>query len=119
MGAFLVGVTDEKNCVGSIAKIGTGLTDEQWRELVVKCKKLETKEKPAEYLVDKNLECDVWVKPEIVVEIMADEITVSPIHAFGLALRFPRLINFREDKGVSEATGKKELERLFKLQKTA
>ena len=114
MGAFLVGVTDEKNCVGSIAKIGTGLTDEQWRELVVKCKKLETKEKPAEYLVDKNLECDVWVKPEIVVEIMADEITVSPIHAFGLALRFPRLINFREDKGVSEATGKKELERLFK-----
>ena len=107
MGAFLVGVTDEKNCVGSIAKIGTGLTDEQWRELVVKCKKLETKEKPAEYLVDKNLECDVWVKPEIVVEIMADEITVSPIHAFGLALRFPRLINFREDKGVSEATGKK------------
>ena len=49
----------------------------------------------------------MWVKPEIVVEIMADEITVSPIHAFGLALRFPRLINFREDKGVSEATGKK------------
>ena len=116
MGAFLVGVTDEKGRVGSIAKIGTGLTDEQWKELVVKCKKLETKEKPGEYLVAKNLNCDVWVKPEIVVEIMADEITKSPIHAFELALRFPRLINFREDKGVNEATSKKELERLFKLQ---
>lgn len=125
MGAFLVGVpapaARERRgiTIGSIAKIGTGLTDEQWKELVIRCKRLELREKPEEYIVDKNLECDVWVKPEIVVEIMADEITVSPIHAFKLALRFPRLINFRDDKGVSEATSKKELERLFKLQKSA
>lgn len=117
IGAFLVGVLNEEGKVGSIAKIGTGLTDEQWRELKTKSEKFITKNKPVEYLVDKNLECDFWVKPEMVVEIMADEITKSPIHAFGLALRFPRLVNFRDDKNLSEATTKKELEKLFKMQK--
>jgi len=67
--------------------------------------------------VDKNLGCDVWVEPKIVVEIMADEITKSPIHAFGLALRFPRLVKFRDDKKVDEATTREELKKLFKMQK--
>ena len=77
---------------------------------------LVTKEKPLEYQVDKNLYPDVWVKPEMVVEIMADEITKSPIHAFELALRFPRLVRFRDDKKVGEGTSKKELEEFFRLQ---
>ncbi|MDZ4229445.1 MAG: ATP-dependent DNA ligase [Patescibacteria group bacterium] len=117
LGAFLVGVPDAKSGqVGSIAKIGTGLSDEQWREMWQRAQKLKTKTKPIEYLVAKNLFPDVWVKPQMVVEIMADEITRSPIHAFSLALRFPRLVRWRDDKKVDEATGKTELEKLFKLQ---
>ena len=103
--------------VGSIAKIGTGLTDEQWKELASRCQRLASSKKPSEYLVDKNLDCDVWVRPELITEILADEITKSPIHAFGLALRFPRLVNFRDDKNLSEATSKHELEKMFKMQK--
>lgn len=117
VGAFLVGVPNEAGRIGSIAKIGTGLSDEQWRELKVRCSKFDVRSQPEEYLVDKNLFPDVWVKPQMVVEIMADEITKSPIHAFGLALRFPRLVRFRDDKKPDEATSKKELARLFKLQK--
>jgi DNA ligase-1 len=116
IGAFLVGVPDEKGQIGSIAKIGTGLTDEQWVEIRKRADKLTVKEMPTNYLVDKNLYPDSWVKSELVVEIMADEITKSPIHAYGLALRFPRLVRFRDDKVVNEATSKKELEKLFKLQ---
>ncbi|KKS80515.1 MAG: putative DNA ligase [Candidatus Beckwithbacteria bacterium GW2011_GWA2_43_10] len=116
VGAFLVGVMDEKGKIGSIAKIGTGLTDEQWKELKARSTKLEIRNKPEEYIVDKNLEPDVWVRPELVVEILADEITQSPIHSFGLALRFPRLVNFRDDKNVSEATTRQELEKMFRLQ---
>ncbi|MFH0942952.1 MAG: ATP-dependent DNA ligase [Candidatus Beckwithbacteria bacterium] len=119
IGAFLVGVVDEKGRVGSIAKIGTGLTDEQWKEMYERAEKLKIKDRPKEYLVAKTLEPDRWMRPELVVEILADEITKSPIHAFKLALRFPRLINFRDDKNLSEATSRKELERLFKLQKGA
>ncbi len=74
-------------------------------------------EKPKEYEVNKNLEPDIWCRPSLVVEILADEITKSPIHAAGLALRFPRLINFRDDKDPRDSTTLKELTHLFEMQK--
>jgi len=115
IGAFLVGVV-ENGKIGSVAKIGTGVTDKEWGEIKKRCDKLKVKEMPREYVVDKNLRPDVWVEPKLVVEIMADEITKSPIHAFSLALRFPRLISFRDDKTVAQATSRKELKKLFKIQ---
>jgi DNA ligase-1 len=116
VGAFLVGVRDG-NRFKTVSKIGTGLTDEQWRELESRSRKLESKEKPKEYEVDKNLEPDLWCKPSLVVEILADEITKSPIHTAGLALRFPRLIKFRDDKNPDQATTLGELRKLFEMQK--
>ncbi len=115
-GAFLVGIKSGEH-FKTVSKIGTGLTDEQWRELDKRSKNLEVKVKPKEYEVHKNIEPDVWTKPSLVVEILADEITRSPIHTAGLALRFPRLINFRDDKSPRETTTLHELEELFKMQK--
>ena len=103
IGAFLAGVYDEKNeQYLTVAKIGTGLTDEEW-------KKLKVKSKPDQYIVDKMMECDVWLQPKIVVEIRADEITHSPVHTAKVALRFPRLERFRDDKIVTEITTISEL----------
>jgi DNA ligase 1 len=115
-GGFLVGIKD-KNTFKSVSKIGTGLSDDQWRELNERSKSLGVSEKPKEYDVDKNLFPSVWLKPSLVVEILADEITKSPIHRAGLALRFPRLIKFRDDKSPSDITTLKELEQLFEMQK--
>lgn len=115
-GAYLAGIPDANGRCGSMAKVGSGLTEEQCEELAKRCQKIKINKKPDEYQVDKNLYPDVWVRPEIVTEIMADEITESPIHAFGLSLRFPRLVRFRDDKKPDEATSKIELEKLFKLQ---
>jgi len=132
MGALLVGVIDngkdeKKNenissepLVKTIAKIGTGLSDVQ----LVEIKKLADDSKfvknstsidnnqtfPSNYVVDKNLYPDVWVEPNIVVEIAADEITRSPIHSAGKALRFPRLVKVRGDKDWGQATTLKELD---------
>ena len=136
IGAFLIGIYDEsQDKFLTIAKVGTGLTDEEWRELAKRGQVLKAKEKPPLYEVDKWLEPDVWVEPEIVVEIRADELTRSPIHtagrvmkasksgsAFdvdvaGYALRFPRLERFRDDKKPTDATTLKEVEEIFKLQK--
>jgi DNA ligase 1 len=116
VGGFLVGIKDGNN-FKSVSKIGTGLSDDQWRELYERSKDLKVTEKPKEYLVDKNLFPSVWSKPSLVVEILADEITKSPIHTAGLALRFPRLIKFRDDKSPSDVTTQKELEQLFAMQK--
>ena len=119
IGAFLVGVRESENSDRflTISKIGTGLTDEQWRELKVKSEKLKVKSQPKEYKVDKNLAPDVWCQPQLVVEIEADNITVSPVHTAGLALRFPRLLRFREDKSPTEVTTLVEAKRLYRMQR--
>lgn len=115
IGAFLAGVFDEKkDSFVTIAKIGTGLSDEEWRELKIKAQKSNTK--PNNYIVDKQMDVDVWIAPAIVVEIKADEISQSPVHTAGLALRFPRLERFRDDKRPEDITTLHELEKMFKRQ---
>jgi DNA ligase-1 len=122
-GALLVGVYDmKKDEFVTVAKIGTGLSDEEWREIHKRADKIRTKNKPAR--VNSILEPSVWVKPEIVVEILADEITKSPVHTAGktetepgYALRFPRLVRFREsDKRPEDATTVKELIEMYDQQ---
>ena len=114
IGQFLVGVRKNDKFL-TVSKVGTGLTDTQFRELAKRLRKLTTKQKPKEYEVHKDLEPDYWVFPEVVVELAADEITVSPKHTAGLALRFPRLIGFRDDKSPREATTLAEFNHLAKL----
>jgi len=115
VGSFLVGIKKASKFI-TLTNIGTGLSDDQFRELDKRSKKLRVKEKPGEYLVDKNQEPDIWLKPDIVVEIQADNITKSPIHTAGLSLRFPRLIRFRDDRSADQATTLKEVARLFEMQ---
>jgi DNA ligase-1 len=116
VGQFLVGVASGGKFV-TTSKVGTGLTDAQFRELKKRLTKLEVREKPKEYEAHKNYTPDFWVTPSQVVEIAADEITKSPTHTAGLALRFPRLIRFRDDKSPDQATTLVELKRLFDLAK--
>lgn len=122
-GALLVGIYDkEQDKFVTVAKIGTGLTDEEWREIHRRADKIKVDHKPAR--VDSLIEPSVWVEPEIVVEILADEITKSPIHTAGktegepgFALRFPRLVRFREDdKKAEDATTVSELKEMYNLQ---
>jgi DNA ligase-1 len=119
VGAFLAGIrkTEDSDDFLSVSKIGTGLTDEQFRQLKVQSAKCKIEEKPVNYLVNKNLAPDIWLKPGLVVEIQADNITVSPIHTAGFALRFPRLVRFRDDKTALQTTTLAELKKLFALQK--
>lgn len=114
IGQFLAGVRDGDS-IKTITKVGTGLTDDQFRELSKRLKKIRAKDKPKEYEVHKDLEPDFWVDPEVVVELAADEITVSPKHTAGFALRFPRLVKFRDDKSVRDATTLTELRELHVL----
>ena len=117
IGDFLAGVYDpESEKYFTIAKVGTGLTDKEWIELRSMIYELRTKNKPENYEVSNQMKCDHWVEPKVVVELLADEITKSPMHTSGYALRFPRLVSFREKKP-TDATSMKELEKMVKLQK--
>jgi DNA ligase-1 len=124
VGAFLVGVYHKtQDRFETIAKIGTGLKDEDWKELKHKCDAIKVKEQPKNVICVKELYPDVWVDPQIVCRIRADEITVSPLHSAartesrqGFALRFPRFMGYRIDKGATEATTIAEIEHLYKDQ---
>lgn len=119
IGALLVGIYDEDtDKYYTIAKVGTGLSDDVIRELYERLEKKKLIKKP-EYIVS-NIVVDNFVVPEIVVEINFDEITKSPIHTLklesdslqGIALRFPRLVKIRMDRSNKETTNKKEIEKI-------
>jgi DNA ligase 1 len=122
-GALLAGVYDsDKDEFGTISKLGTGLSDDGWRDLHKRLAGLEVAEKPPR--VTSILVPDAWLEPAIVVEVLADEITPSPRHTAGMtgdspgfALRFPRIISFRtEDKKAEDATTVGEIREMFQQQ---
>lgn len=125
-GALLVGLyDDEKDEFVTVSKIGTGLSDDEWREIHKRADKIKVDHKPAR--VTALMEPSVWIRPEIVIEVLADEITKSPLHTAGMtdevtpkqgyALRFPRLIKFRDsDKKAEDATTVKELIKMYHQQ---
>ncbi len=122
-GALLVGLYDKKKDeFVTVSKIGTGLTDEEWREIHKRADKISIDKKPAR--VNSTIIPSVWIKPEIVIEVLADEITRSPVHTAGktdtesgYALRFPRLVSFRGgDKKAEDATTVDELISMYKQQ---
>ncbi len=120
VGGILVGIWDEKEEVyKTLTKIGTGLKDEDFIYLKEICDKNKAKEKPKNVIADKIYTPDVWVNPKIVVEMAGDEITPSETHSAGYAVRFPRLLKFRADKGSKDITTLNEIVDLQKLQKRA
>jgi len=123
VGGLLVGVYDKKqDKFMTISRLGTGLTDEEFRHVNELAKKLKVDHKPAR--VVSKIEPTIWLEPKVVLEVVADEITKSPNHTagedqngIGYALRFPRLVKFREsDKRPEDATTVEEILNMAKLQ---
>ena len=122
-GALLAGVYDsDKDEFVTISKLGTGLSDQGWRDIHQRLARLEVLEKPAR--VNSNFVPDAWLEPSIVVEVLADEITPSPRHTAGMrgdkpgfALRFPRIVSLRTaDKKPEDATTVREIREMFEQQ---
>ncbi|MFH1587464.1 MAG: ATP-dependent DNA ligase [Candidatus Diapherotrites archaeon] len=121
LGGLLTAVYDEEeDKFKSIAKVGTGMSEDKMVELEKMLGKISSAKKPAR--VDSGIEPDIWVEPKYVIEVRADEITRSPNHTAGkedgdgYALRFPRLISDRTKKP-EEATSVKEIQDMYRLQK--
>ncbi|MBU1198043.1 ATP-dependent DNA ligase [Candidatus Micrarchaeota archaeon] len=121
-GGLLAAAYDDQNKrFRTLARIGTGFSEEQMKQLHHELEKKKTKSRPN--TVDSNIEPDVWVQPSMVVEINADEISQSPMHTCGksgsgegLALRFPRLVQIRKDKEPEDATTESEVLEMFEMQ---
>jgi len=114
----------EKDNLPSICKVGTGFTDESLDQLYqILSNKVTLKKNPR---IVSEMEADIWFEPELVLEIVASEITLSPIHKTGLdlirkssgfALRFPKFTGkIRYEKAVEDASTGEEVFALYKKQ---
>jgi len=114
----------EDDTFETVCKLGTGFTDVDLEQLPEKFAPYVSQHKHAR--VTSLLEADVWFVPSFVLEISADEITLSPLHTCGrdtirkgsgLALRFPRFTgNWRTDKSPEDATTDVEIVEMYKSQ---
>lgn len=124
-GALLVAVYDrDRDMFTTVSKVGSGFTDQELAEIpgMLDEYKLERRD----VRVDSIIEADVWFRPQIVMEVIGDELTLSPIHPCGLgkirenagiAIRFPRFMhNWRYDKGAEDATSVAEIIDMYKSQ---
>jgi len=124
-GTLLLGTYNpDKDNFPSVCKVGTGFTDESLDQLYQILSNKITLKKNSR--VVSEMEADVWFEPELVLEIVASEITLSPIHKTGLnlirkgsgfALRFPKFTGkIRFEKAVEDASTDEEVLTLYKGQ---
>ena len=114
-GAYLLACFDEEQEeFQAICKIGTGFSEERLAELTAFFKG-HTLQEPKSYFrfPEHANKPDVWLDPVSVWEVMAADLSLSPIYkaavgladpSRGIALRFPRLLRVREDKDPEQAT---------------
>jgi DNA ligase-1 len=60
---------------------------------------------------------NIKIKPKVVIEVAYEEIQKSPTYESGYALRFPRFIRLRLDKGPDEADDTNRLKKIYDMQK--
>ena len=122
---LLATYNDENDTFPSICKVGTGFTDESLDQLYKILSPNVTIKKNSR--IESDMEADVWFEPNLIIEIVASEITLSPIHKTGfnilrkdsgLALRFPKFTGkVRSEKHVEDASTDDEVITLYKSQK--
>ncbi len=124
-GTLLLATYDaDRDVFSSICKVGTGFTDEDLDRLYQMLSPRVTLRRDAR--VESGLEPDVWFAPEVVIEVVASEITLSPTHlsamdavkkGHGMALRFPKFTGrVREEKSAEDASSGEEVITLYRGQ---
>ncbi len=90
-----------------VGKVGTGLTDDQLKELT----------EMLSGLMEGGEAGGVFaIRPQVVLEIAFEEIQKSPNYDSGFALRFPRFIRIRDDKDAEEADTIQRIEKVYSQQ---
>lgn len=116
-GAILASAYDsQSNTFPTVCKIGTGFTEEMLSEFKSRLEPNRIEHRSP--LVESDIDADVWFEPTEVIEVIGDEITLSPTHIAGkrylkdggLAIRFPRFTGkWRDDKDPTQATTVEDL----------
>lgn len=121
---LLASYDDEQDTFCSICKVGTGFKDDDLDTMYQLLRdRVVSKPDPR---VNSGMEADVWFAPEVVIEVVSSEITLSPVHTAakgmvlkdtGMALRFPKFTGrIRHDKLPEDTTTNAEVAALYRGQ---
>jgi len=123
-GAFLLACFDaDSEEYQTICKIGTGFSEEMLQTHWDTLRALEM-EKPRGDIKIGGAKPDIWFEPKIVWEVLAADLSLSPIYTAGqglveergISLRFPRFIRVRDDKSADDATGPEQIAEMYQRQ---
>jgi DNA ligase-1 len=105
-GSFILACQDESGRLLRISKVATGFSDEALAGVydLLKDKEISESGKVVNF------------EPEVVFEVGYAEIQKSTNYEAGYALRFPRFIRFRDDKGLDEIETISSIEDRFRAQ---
>lgn len=115
-GTYIGAVYDPENDkFEAFTRIASGWTDEIMETLMNEMEPYKISRKAPDVICDDIP--DQWLEPEIVIEIIGDEITVSDkFSSLGYSMRFPVFQRLRPDKGPKDVTTVKEIIELYKTQ---
>lgn len=119
-GALLCAIfNEEEQRFETFTKVGTGFTEEDAKEIDSLLSGHLVNETPKNVLIKSRMLPDIFVEPAVVIEVLGTEITESPGHTAGqgegdtgFALRFPRFLRIRYDKGPADVNTVKEIRNL-------
>ncbi|MHA2129393.1 MAG: ATP-dependent DNA ligase, partial [Promethearchaeota archaeon] len=116
LGTYIGAVYDpEIDKFVAFTRFFSGLTDELSESLTKDMEKYKINRKPNIVICEDTP--DIWLQPEVVMEIFGDEITVSDKFAtLGYSMRFPVFQRLRSDKGPKDVTTVQEIIDLYKTQ---
>jgi len=110
--SFTVAVRDDEGNLLEIGKVGTGIKELEGEGVTFQYFTGLLRE---DILEQKGKE--VKVRPRVVIEVHYEEIQKSPSYSSGYALRFPRFVRLREDRGVHDCSTLEQVEELYKEQR--
>ena len=116
LGTYIGAVYDpETDKFIAFTRFFSGLTDEMSESLTIDMEKYKTERKPSNVICEDSP--DIWLQPEIVMEITGDEITISDkFSTLGYSLRFPVFQRIRHEKAPKDVTTIKEIKELYDTQ---
>jgi DNA ligase-1 len=115
LGSFILGCRDEKT--GKFLEcgmLGTGVKEKKTSPTDITFEELTEMLKP--FIISEK-GSSVKFKPKIVISVDYQEIQVSPNYESGFALRFPRFVALRQDKGPEDVDTIERIKYLYELQK--